>query len=56
MRSSKRDGGSGPVGVNGRNSNNKLIKEKLNWEPTQKLEVGMKKLYGWIEEQVKNGK
>jgi nucleoside-diphosphate-sugar epimerase len=47
---------SGPVGVNGRNSNNKLIKEKLNWEPTQKLEVGMKKLYGWIEEQVKNGK
>jgi nucleoside-diphosphate-sugar epimerase len=45
----------GPLGVRGRNSDNKLIKEKLNWEPTQSLITGMEKTYEWIEEQV-NGK
>ena len=42
----------GPIGVNGRNSDNILIKEKLNWQPTQSLEEGMKKTYAWIEEQI----
>ena len=42
---------SGPLGVRGRNSDNKLIKEKLNWEPTVKLEEGIKKTYSWISEQ-----
>jgi len=43
----------GPLGVRGRNSDNKLIKEKLNWEPNYSLRNGLKKTYQWIEEQVK---
>lgn len=43
----------GPLGVRGRNSDNKLIKKKLNWAPSQKLEIGMAKTYQWIEEQHK---
>jgi nucleoside-diphosphate-sugar epimerase len=42
----------GPTGVRGRNSDNRLIRERLGWEPTQKLEVGMRKTYAWIAEQV----
>lgn len=42
----------GPTGVRGRNSNNDLIKEKLGWEPTYKLEDGLKKTYFWIKEQM----
>lgn len=41
----------GPTGVRGRNSDNKLIKEKLGWEPTLPLVEGMKKTYAWIKEQ-----
>lgn len=43
----------GPVGVAGRNSDNRLIKEVLGWAPSQLLIVGMKKTYDWIETQVK---
>jgi GDP-D-mannose 3',5'-epimerase len=32
-----------PVGVRGRNSDNKLYKEKMGWEPTKPLYEGMKK-------------
>ena len=32
----------GPEGVRGRNSDNKLILEKLGWEPTVSLESGLK--------------
>jgi nucleoside-diphosphate-sugar epimerase len=42
----------GPVGVRGRNSDNKLIKEKLNWAPTKSLEDGLEKTYKWIANQV----
>ena len=42
----------GPLGVNGRNSDNKLIKEKLGWTPTQPLRKGIVKLYEWIRNQV----
>jgi len=42
----------GPQGVRGRNSENKLIKEKLNWTPTQPLRVGLEATYRWIERQV----
>jgi len=42
----------GPVGVMGRNSDNKLIKEKLNWEPSMKLEDGIKLTYNWINKQI----
>ena len=40
-----------PKGVNGRNSDNTMILEKLNWEPPTALREGMKKTYDWIEEQ-----
>lgn len=42
----------GPLGVRGRSSDNKLIKEKLGWEPTEKLEEGLRKSYVWIDQQV----
>lgn len=44
----------GPLGVRGRNSNNDLIREKLNWDYSQSLEVGIAKTYDWIEEQMQN--
>jgi len=42
----------GPLGVRGRNSDNKLIKEKLSWEPNYPLEKGLEKTYFWIAEQI----
>jgi nucleoside-diphosphate-sugar epimerase len=42
----------GPLGVRGRNSDNKLIREKLNWAPSEPLKNGLTKTYSWIEEQV----
>ena len=42
----------GPVGVAGRNSENTLIKEKLNWVPSNDLETGIEKTYNWICEQI----
>ena len=42
----------GPVGVRGRNSDNTLIKEKLDWEPTEPLREGIEKTYQWIATQV----
>lgn len=44
----------GPQGVRGRNSDNELIFKKLQWKPTQPLEVGMKKTFEWINNQVSN--
>lgn len=44
---------SGPLGVRGRNSDNTLIKEKLDWEPNYPLKKGLENTYFWIEEQVK---
>lgn len=42
----------GPLGVRGRNSDNTLIRELLNWEPCISLEEGLRKTYEWIEQQV----
>lgn len=42
----------GPTGVRGRNSDNDLLKAKLNWEPSQSLRVGMEKTYEWIAKQI----
>ncbi len=42
----------GPLGVRGRNSDNRLISEKLGWKPTQPLRKGMEKTYQWIKAQV----
>jgi len=41
----------GPLGVRGRNSNNDLIREKLNWEYDMTLEEGIRYTYHWINEQ-----
>ena len=46
----------GPLGVRGRNSDNKLIWEKLRWKPSMPLKDGLIKTYKWIEEQVKKSK
>jgi nucleoside-diphosphate-sugar epimerase len=42
----------GPQGVRGRNSDNRLIQEKLGWAPSQPLVAGLEKTYDWIERQV----
>ncbi len=44
----------GPVGVNGRNSDNMLIKEKLGWAPELPLSDGLSNTYNWIKSQVDN--
>ena len=45
---------SAPKGVNGRNSDNTLIKKVFNWEPSTKLRDGMEKTYKWIYDQMTN--
>lgn len=40
-----------PKGVNGRNSDNSLIKKLLDWEPNTALSVGLEKTYRWIYDQ-----
>jgi nucleoside-diphosphate-sugar epimerase len=42
----------GPLGVRGRNSDNRLISEKLGWKPSRTLREGLEKTYSWIQEQV----
>ena len=42
----------GPQGVRGRNSDNRLIREKLHWAPSRPLRAGLEKTYAWIETQV----
>jgi GDP-D-mannose 3', 5'-epimerase len=41
-----------PKGVRGRNSDNTLILERLNWEPSTSLADGMEKTYAWIYDQM----
>jgi len=42
---------SAPKGVNGRNSDNTLIKKYLSWEPDTSLHAGLEKTYAWIYDQ-----
>ena len=42
----------GPTGVRGRNSDNRLIRDRLNWAPSQPLFDGLALTYRWIERQV----
>ena len=42
---------SAPKGVNGRNSDNALIKKYLNWEPNTPLRTGLEATYRWIYDQ-----
>jgi nucleoside-diphosphate-sugar epimerase len=44
----------GPLGVRGRNSNNDLVREKLDWDYSLSLEEGISKTYIWIIGQIKN--
>jgi nucleoside-diphosphate-sugar epimerase len=41
-----------PIGVKGRNSHNKLFKSVVGWEVSQPLQIGIEKLYFWIEKQI----
>jgi nucleoside-diphosphate-sugar epimerase len=43
---------SAPKGVNGRNSDNTLIKKYLGWEPSTRLRDGLEKTYRWIYDQM----
>ena len=42
----------GPTGVRGRNSDNRLIGEKLKWSPSTVLIDGLRPTYDWINSQV----
>jgi nucleoside-diphosphate-sugar epimerase len=42
----------GPVGVMGRTSHNKLIKETTGWSPEDNLEYGLTQTYNWISSQL----
>jgi nucleoside-diphosphate-sugar epimerase len=42
----------GALGVRGRNSNNDLIQQKLNWSPNFPLQKGLELTYKWINTQV----
>jgi nucleoside-diphosphate-sugar epimerase len=41
--------------VRGRNSDNRLIREKLAWAPSQSLRKGLELTYAWVERQVRGG-
>lgn len=41
-----------PLGVKGRNSDNRLYKSSIGWEVSQPLSIGLKKTYNWIKSQV----
>jgi nucleoside-diphosphate-sugar epimerase len=42
-----------PKGVRGRNSDNTLILERLGWEPSTPLSVGLEKTYAWIYDELR---
>jgi nucleoside-diphosphate-sugar epimerase len=43
----------GPLGVRGRNSDNRLIRRTLNWAPSKPLREGLEATYAWVESQVR---
>jgi nucleoside-diphosphate-sugar epimerase len=43
----------GPLGVRGRNSDNRLISQSLGWAPSRPLREGMEKTFAWIDQQVR---
>jgi nucleoside-diphosphate-sugar epimerase len=43
----------GPLGVRGRNSDNRLYRQKLGWAPSQPLVDGLRKTYAWIDGQIR---
>lgn len=47
---------SGPLGVRGRNSDNRLIAQRLGWKPSRPLREGIERTYAWVHSQVHNQK
>jgi len=47
---------SGPTGVRGRNSDNRLIAERLSWKPGSTLKAGLEVTYRWIEQEVRRNR
>jgi GDP-D-mannose 3', 5'-epimerase len=45
-----------PIGVNGRNSDNTLYKQKIGWSVSEPLRKGMEQTYKWVSKQVKGEK
>ena len=43
----------GPLGVRGRTSDNRLIRQKLGWAPSEPLRQGLEDTYQWIESEVR---
>ncbi|GAB7021541.1 NAD-dependent epimerase/dehydratase family protein [Salidesulfovibrio brasiliensis] len=43
----------GPLGVRGRNSDNRLFRKRVGWAPEQPLARGLETTYRWIEQQVR---
>jgi len=43
-----------PLGVRGRNSDNRLIRQRLEWEPSVELEDGLAATYAWVYDRVAN--
>ncbi|HEY5791975.1 MAG TPA: NAD-dependent epimerase/dehydratase family protein, partial [Chthoniobacterales bacterium] len=41
-----------PKGVNGRNSDNTLLRKLFGWEPSTRLRDGLEKTYRWIYDQI----
>ncbi|MBO6920097.1 MAG: NAD-dependent epimerase/dehydratase family protein [Rhizobiaceae bacterium] len=46
----------GPLGVRGRNSDNRLIRGRLNWAPSRPLQMGLEATYAWISQQLESAK
>jgi nucleoside-diphosphate-sugar epimerase len=46
----------GPLGVRGRNSDDRLIREKLAWAPRMTLTEGLALTYPWIQQQVEKAR
>ena len=46
----------GPLGVRGRNSDNRLIRKMLDWEPSMSLRDGLEITYSWIQDKVEAAK
>jgi len=43
---------SGPLGVRGRNSDNRLLRSVTGWEPQMPLIEGLERTYAWVAEQL----
>jgi nucleoside-diphosphate-sugar epimerase len=42
----------GPLGVRGRNSDNRLIRDRLGWGPSEPLRAGLERTYAWVDKEV----